>query len=307
VAAVCSGVVIFALERANLDVAIFLLVLLSVYLLLARRWAALAGYALFALAAAAKFYPVVLLGLLIRERLALLLGGLLCLLVAAILYVLLFAHGTAAALRILPKGLPFSGNFSASNLCFGLVLLRYMPVLTLTPNAPQYLAAVQHAHAVSSIVLGSKILTILAFVAAVRGSAAYASAWPRLGAAESLLLAAGALVMLGCFVLVQNIPYRAIFLLLTLPGLWGLGERAGPALRGRMFLLCGVVIFLMWEAAFGNLVQALAAGSVYPSIAFWLLRELCWWWVMIQFCAICLCFLRESLAARRGEAVAWRG
>jgi hypothetical protein len=46
---------------------------------------------------------------------------------------------------------------------------------------------------------------------------------------------------------------------------------------------------------------------VYPQIAYWLLREGLWWWIVIQLLALIICFLRESLALRWVEAMAWLG
>jgi hypothetical protein len=297
VAASCSCTVIFALERANLDVAIFLLVLLALALLRRGRWA-IAGYAMILLAAAAKFYPAVLLALLARERLAFLLGALALIGGGGAVYLLCFGHGTLVALRMLPVGFPFWGIFGAADIPFGIALLCFMPVMSFTPDATQYLAGVHHAGVLTIIQLGSRLMTISALVAGVKEMPAYRDAFKATGERPALLLLAGCLVMVFCFFLAQNIPYRAIFLLITLPGLW--------AMRAQRMVVA--VLILLWEDFLRNLVWDAAnfvlppADVFYPEFLFWLFCECLWWWLIIQFCAICACFLRDSLARRWGEA-----
>ncbi len=79
----------------------------------------------------------------------------------------------------------------------------------------------------------------------------------------------------------QNIEYRAIFLLLTLPGLVRLGR-----------LLPWVVVVLLWEAVPRALLSGLAQPYLpHPALlCFWLLREGLWWWLVVEFSAIALAF-----------------
>src|SRR6202140_652993 len=174
IAAVCSGTVIYALESSNFDVVVFLLTLSGVLLLLANRWAALTGYVVFLLAAACKFYPLVLLALAVRERFVQMLTVVMLAAAAGGLFMLHFAHGTAAAISILPGGLPFRGVFGALNIPFGLVLLPYLPVLTLEPNVPQYFAALDRPYAEIFIELATRCLTILAMIVAFVTAPCYA-------------------------------------------------------------------------------------------------------------------------------------
>jgi hypothetical protein len=292
IAAICSSTVIFALERANLDVGIFLLVLLALALLMRSRSAA-AGYFVILLAGAAKFYPAVLLGLMVRERLVFLVSAAALACAGAVVYLLFFGHGTMVALRILPLGPPFSGIFGATNLCFGLVLVAFMPVLTLAPDAAQYLAALRHADAVALIEVGSKLLTVLAILAGIRRSRAYAQRFRELPEQPALLLVAGGMIMVFCFFLAQNISYRGIFLLMTLPALWEMRDRN----------MLAAVMILLWQDFLRHLVGL--SGSFYPEFLIWLFCECLWWWLIIQLCALVVCFLRGELARRWGEALAW--
>jgi hypothetical protein len=307
VMAMGSGTVIYALESANFDVVVFLLTLLGILLLLANRWAALAGYAVFLLAAACKFYPAALLALVVRERRAVVLGAALLVAVAGGLYLLMFASGTEAAISILPAGLPFRGVFGSLNLVFGLELLRNLPVLTLEPDVPQYFAAVDRPHVEMSIELATRCLTVLAIFCAALLAPRYTAALRGLDARRGLFFMAGAMVIVFCFFAAQNLDYRGVFLLFTLPGLWAMAGAASGSLRRGLAVLLGFIMVLLWEGFFRNFAASLGMlllgpeRAVYPEIAFWLVRECLWWWVAVQLAAFIVCFLRTALAGLRPQ------
>jgi hypothetical protein len=117
--------------------------------------------------------------------------------------------------------------------------------------------------------------------------------------------------MCGCFFLGQNIWYRAIFLLLVLPGLFAI-SRAATSPRGRhwSFGTSVAIVFLMWEEffRFGMLRLLHAAGVPAGPIAgfhflFWFVREAVWWWVIAILLAVLAEFLRRSVVVR--EAMSW--
>lgn len=115
--------------------------------------------------------------------------------------------------------------------------------------------------------------------------------------AELTFLSAGCVVMVGCFFAIQNVPQRATFLLMTLPGLLMLA-RTDDAGRRPMLLVCGV-LFLLWDGLFYRLVGAFTAR--YEAFAilhflYWLARELVWWWVMARLASLLIAFLWRSPA-----------
>jgi hypothetical protein len=291
--ALCSGVVIWALGTANLDVVLFALCVPGLCLLLTGR---AAGYVLFAVAAAVKFYPAVLLALVLREprrRFAVIAA---LLLLCAGVFMWRYGQGVLAALTIVPGGLPFRGVFGALNWPFGLVLLRFLPVLTMEPDAAQYLAAMHQPHVMAYIVLSTRLLVVLGVYAAWRLAPFYAAPLRTMPEAEALFLAAGCIVICFCFFMAQNLDYRAIFLLLTLPGLQYL-ERAGS---GRWLL--AAVLLLMWEGALRHAVAVvstplLGAAAPYVQAGFWLLREIIWWLVAVRLAAIAIAYLRAVVSA----------
>ena len=66
--AVLSPTTVYAVERANNDLIVFLLILSGGMLLTVRQPSRLCSYALFLVAGLLKYYPLALLVLLIRER-----------------------------------------------------------------------------------------------------------------------------------------------------------------------------------------------------------------------------------------------
>jgi hypothetical protein len=97
---------------------------------------------------------------------------------------------------------------------------------------------------------------------------------------------AGALVTVFCFCAAQNVYYRAIFLVLTLPGLWA-ARRLGMA---------AAILALLWEAPLRLMARHLQIG-----LAFWIGRESLWWWLIIQFGAMLICAARAETGRLSGE------
>jgi hypothetical protein len=304
---ICSSTVVFGLQSANVDITLFVLTVAGIWLLLAGMWPALLGYALFMLLAACKFYPVALLGLVVRERPLVLLGVALLTVVAGVVFWLHFGQGSTAAMRVLPSGLPFLYVFGAMNIPFGLTLLRFMPVLTLTPSGSQFLAAISHPQAALWVGMGTRLVSVAGLVAGYLMSPRYDAAMQAMEKRRQLFFLAGAMVTVCCFFDSQNLAYRAVFLLLLLLGAW---EIASTQRKRRV--LAGILL-LLWEPLFREQATVLAGTllgprlDVYPQIAYWLLREGLWWWIVIQLLALIICFLRESLALRWVEAMAWLG
>ncbi len=301
-AAICSGSITYALSSANFDNVVFLLTLLGVLSLSGNKIVSLAGYVTFLFAAALKFYPAVLLALMARERPARMLAIAMLALLSFAAYLACFAGSTAAALHIIPKWMPFLSSFGAQNLPFGLLLLHYVPVLTTAPTMPQYYAAVAHPFAAPFVTLATRGLGLAAATAGVLLSRCYTQVWAALDPCRALFLTAGALVIVLCFLTVQNLDYRAIFLLFTMPGLWAMATRAIGLTRLRLRVLLIGTLLLLWEANLTHLVAALTTAllplslAAWPQAGFWLLRECLWWWVIIQFAALIICFLRAAFS-----------
>jgi len=296
-----STAVIFALETANIDTLMFVLTLLSVALLRRGTIFRLAGYGMFTFLAALKFYPVFALILVLRERKKNLLwiaaAGMLC----GAVFLFYFFGGVKTAFEILPTGPPFGWLFGAIDLPEGIALLRFVPVLTVNPTAAQYFQALNEKPALLIVLWGLKILTVIAILAALLLTPVYDRALKKTSAAQGLLLITGAAVITGCFFIAQNVDYRAIFFILTIPGLSALAASAAGRMRCLLRVLIGAILLLMWESLFRLQIAALATAllpptaALYPQIAFWFLREVLWWFVIIQLLAIIFAFVWSNI------------
>jgi hypothetical protein len=295
--AVLSPMTVYALERANNDVVVFLLILCGGMLFMARRPYRLYSYALLLVAGMLKYYPIVLLVLLARERRRDTLAVVIAMSVTLISFGSYFHTELGKALANIPAPSYFSDSFSAQNLPFG-----FGEAL---------------GDGFSRTVIDVSLLGALLTIAAVRALRTI-----RLLDREKLdwnekemqWLAIGGMLITTCFVAGQNIDYRGIYFLLLVPGLVQLhrSSRETP-IRQLWAQMIAAALFLMWEEFFRRALHAIVApiaseGLSLPEVYFWIGRELVWWWLVAGLAAIVLSYLRrlplvqDSIATfRRGE------
>ena len=119
-AGVCSTAVLFAVERGNNDLILFVLAALAATAALASPLLRLLGYAAALLAGLLKYYPMLLMALAVRERP----GRLSAIAAAALLllglFVLLSWHDLVRALALVPTGSYFEDMFGAITVGGGL-------------------------------------------------------------------------------------------------------------------------------------------------------------------------------------------
>jgi hypothetical protein len=280
-AATVSTTSFYALEQGNLDAAIFIAAALALPWLLLGQRRRFGAYAVFLLAAGAKFYPAALLFLALRERLKLLLALVALSGAAALLYLLRFGHGTATAIRILPSSTPFRATFGQIDLPRG---FNWLHILTAT-RLNQFFGAHVFSSGAQVVALASWLLCGGALAASLLLARRYAGWEKTQDPARLVFLLGGVALLVLCFFAAQNVYYRAIFLLFTLPGLYALAARLP-----RFFL--PAIVLLLWEAP----VRALL-GALSPALqtGFWLLREALWWWVIIHLAALLLAFAYTAL------------
>ena len=282
--AVASPFCVFALERANLDLLVFVLVAVAIVLLGRGPGARLFGYAAIVAAGLLKFYPFVLLLLLVRERRArFLVLGTIC----AIIF-LAFAWRYSAELRFalahIPRPRYYDDGFGAPQLPFGLVAIE--------------IVLRGHAEHLDSADLAVWVAgTLVCYAAAIVGglrlgrSATLRDGLALLSERESLCLSAGAMLICACFFIGVSVGYRAVLFLFALSGLLALARVCGDTrFARRLHLLAAGSLVAVWclpiqrliAVVFGRFwrpddIAAHAAGSALPGIAFWLLREAIWW------------------------------
>ena len=280
-AAAVSPMTLYALERANNDLAIFLLVICGAILFAFRRPYRLFAYGLFVAAGVLKYYPLALLVLALCERRR----DCLVIAAAATSALALFAVAFYPELSRAAAGIPtaasyFTDAFSARNLPFGFAE-------ALAGGAFRLLIAVSLLGALSGLAVARTLRT-------VRLLGREELDW---AAGEAQFLAIGGLLVSACFFAGQNIGYRGILLLPVLSGLVcfyrSVKDRDLRRFCGRMI---AAVLFVMWEECFRRALHAIVspvpgvALSSRAEVFFWLGRELVWWWLVVGLAALVLSY-----------------
>lgn len=298
--ATTSTMVVYALERANIDIVVFLLAVGAGVLYRRPRFHGV-SYALCVIGACLKYYPLAGLILLVRERgrtLLLPLAG-----VAAALagFVLVYAGELRLALRNIPAAASvYTDSFSARNLPAGIVDL-----LSWSPGAGRLAAAA--------------IFLLLLYSAAGRArrlSRVLAAANDAAPEPEATCLFLGASLVLFCFLASENVGYRGILFLLVLPGLVTRRRAAAEAERRWLSAMIAAVLVVMWGEFLRRGLDGAMAALAMPEWAmarlellFWLGRELLWWWLAAGLAALVLDAVRRAPLTEDALALLqrWRG
>ena len=311
IAAVPSTMVVFAIERANQDLLIFVLVILTLSLLRGSLIARMLGYCVIFLAGAIKYYPFILLSLIVRERVYVLFSTVIAAIIGLLLFFHIYARQILEGLPNIPIGLPFGDMFGAKNFLFGMFLVV------------RHITGSSNYAAKAALAATLLLITALAWV--------FTKVWSRSNIPDAiyrldehcrLALFTGVLLLLGCFVSGQSVGYRGIFLLLVLPGLFALGQDdaigwAAPAARWAAFSIPP----LMWAEALRFWIHFAVIGN-YPPPGFnsntvlgepfdflaWCLKEVGWWFLMSLFMTILVGFLvgMPSFRVLSKNILAWR-
>lgn len=279
----------FAIERANIDIAIYLLALCGIGLLLRSAGARLAGYAILLGAAAIKFYPASLMLLAARERPGRFLAIAAVSLAAALLLVGSFSNGLGHVVVGLPQGNPLKNMFAANDMPLVSALLANGNDAQHGTGLAVWIGSMAGLVGLLALQVRSLVPTILPGVR-------------DLAMRERICLVAGASCIAFCFFAAENNYYRTIFLVLVLPGLWALGRDAGDRAVGRrMRFAARVVVGLFWSGFYDAASQRLVAawfgrydGKPLVVLLFWAVRELLWWWLIGLLVGIVLCFVWDA-------------
>ncbi len=294
-AATLSTMVAFAVERANFDVVLFLMVLASALLAEGRFAPRLLGYGVALFAALLKYYPIMALVILFRERTRRFIAISLSILAILIAFLAAYRTEIAEGMAGIPHGSYLTDMFGARNLPFFLGQL-----------AGDALASAGSA-GLAERLLGLLAYAFLlgAFIAICRRLLRwqeFRDGLGRLAERERVLLVTGSSIIAGCFFAGQSVGYRGVYFLLVLPGLLAAARGAADArLRPLLIGASAVIGFLMWEEFFRLSLyrlldhSSLAKGAVLGvEITFFVARELAWWWVVAAMAAILADFLLRS-------------
>ncbi len=285
-----SSMTVFALERGNMDVVMFLLIAVGGWCWTRSPIARLLGYWLFACAGFLKFYPLVLFLLFIRERIAafiaLSLAGLFLLAGFAAAYHAILVQ----ALLNLPQFSNFTDAFGASQLPDGL------------PTALPYIWPALAGYVPAAFaVFGSLTIGAVALAFWLAAGQRFRANFNGLPADQRSFLIIGAALLCGCFFAGHSDSYRGIFFLFVLPGLLALAKARGGQIFG---VTAGAVLFVMWGLTTQLLIAKLTGGLAYPiskSVTiylYWMIRELAWWWIISVLLGFLFCFIADSAVWR---------
>ena len=296
----CSSLTAFAIERGNIDLVIFLLVLLGCHLWLGSLPLRLLAYAVFLFAGMLKFFPLVLLILVLRERPRVFLQ--ITVVTMLILGVAVFQtwDELAAVAHNIPRGPYFTDLFGSVNLPYGLPVM--MAYVALKPSG--------HPELIHAFAWISKPSYIALIVITLSGAISLAL---RSGMPEALLsleprrqatLLAGSALLCGCFFAGQNVGYRGVFLILLLPGLFELSLTLPIVGSSCVKAAVYCIIFVAWVLTIEFMTRALGITDGYSldtggfGFVHWILHELSWWWIVTILLAILMSFAGNSHTGR---------
>jgi hypothetical protein len=293
VAATLSTMVIFALERANPDVLLFIMILVAGLLAEGRCFMRVIGYSVALTAALLKYYPVTVLVILFRELVSIFfVVGLLILAVAGLFWAQYHSE-IARGLPNVAQGAYNMDLFAAKNLPF----LLGEAAGNAAPSGWAPLVQRSIAGGLYGILVGCSIAICRRLV----GSGELRAALACLAERERVLLVIGSAVITGCFFAGQSLGYRGVYFLLVIPGLLATSRKSSADVRKLSLGTSVVIVALMWgECARLALYRALEYLVVPEMLAgqlkllFWLCRELGWWWTIGVMLAVLVDFLQVS-------------
>ncbi len=290
-----STSVVFAVERANPDILLFILALVTALSAEGGLAIRLIGYAAAVLSGLVKYYPFVTLIMVVEERVPVFLFVSVTVVLVLAMFGVAYSDEIVKTLPYIPVGGYIEGVFGAKNLPLQL--------------GDMATAAFGQAGSVGNVAAVACLAFLAAGVVAIGRrftvEGGLPAAMTALATREHNLLVLGSAVICGCFFAGQNVWYRAIFLLMVLPGLFALA-RAATSRRGRHWSLGTsiAIVVLMWEEFFRFHIDPIIAGIGAPipvavelRFLFWLTREVAWWWVVAVLLAILVEFLRRSAVA----------
>jgi hypothetical protein len=236
--ALCSPSVMFAVERANLDIVVFTLMVVAVLVWRMRsRWGESVSPLVVLLGATGKIYPVFALPayLFLRRRAA----AVVAVLCAAVfvVYAIVTIGDIQAVARIAPQG---------QHHAFGVRILPAAIYHLVVPDRWQGGLFTKQLLAIVPLLVAGPLIWLAGRRRRPEPDVS-ADSWTRLA------FYLGSLIFLGTFAVGNNFDYRLVFTLLTLPQLfdWVTEEPADPR-RGLAGITIVAVLTLLWIGALSH-------------------------------------------------------
>jgi hypothetical protein len=288
-----STMVVFALERANPDILLFMLAVATGLLAECGPCGRLLAYIVALVSALLKYYPIMALVIVFRERRSIFITANLMICGSLTVFWKVYQGEIARGLPNIANGPYNTDLFAAKNLPF------------LLGEVAGSVAETSSATLVGSIATGVLYAALVGACVAIcrrllRSGELHAALVSVSGLERGFLVIGSALIA-GCFFAGQSIGYRGVFLLLVMPGLLAISRTPAREIRNLGLGASVVIVLLMWGECFRLALHRSLAdpGSLqmlagYLEILFWLLRELGWWWTISVMLAVLVDFLWDA-------------
>ncbi|PLK26850.1 glycosyltransferase 87 family protein [Novosphingobium sp. TH158] len=277
IAATCSSVSVYAMERGNNDIVIFALVSLAAVLFARQRKVQWIGYALVLAAGLLKYYPLGAMVVALRERPRRFLGIAALSVAITLLAIYITWADLVRVLKSIPVGQFYTDMFGSESVGRTLVELFGLPKWV----HPVTRAALSFAAVAVGLWLGLK--------------GRISSDVARLTDRERSFLLLGSLMTCLCYFSAQNIGYRAINLILVLPAITALAVVTGR--RGYRWLAAAVIV-LLWTGAWRYFWEdsVMAGVGLYEPKRYVALfvRDALWWAVIPVLIGAIVALLRDG-------------
>jgi hypothetical protein len=291
-----STMIVFALERGNSDVILFIMLVVAGVLSTGPLASRILSYALILLAGLLKFYPLIVFFTALRERPR----AFFAIAAAAGLIVVGFFYHFRTEMAAALKNTFWGGHaaefFGAVNLPVGGPRFALM----LFPGLEQFPWFSALPDAIMAVLL---IVTAVQVIRLVRNGS-LAAAFAKTPERDAMFLVVGAALITGIFFAHQSVNYRGVHLIFVVAGLIALRRAADArATRATLTRALMIVVFLMWEGLFRHAlphdeVAGLGPARLAPFGLFWLVRELLWWRLVALLLGVLAIFsLRSELFA----------
>ena len=301
--AAISSLSLFAVERGNVDVMIYLVSVCAAWLFVRSTLARIAGYGLLLGAGLLKLYPFIALVSISRERLRLCVA----LAAAALATIALFFWSFRDELHRMARNIPHDSVYS--NL-IGAIQLPAGLAKALRPLISPIIGTGLADSVVSSPVLAvagviAPLLAAASIVFALMSSRDIRQAMPTIPGRPRALFLIGSALVTGCFFTGQSVGYRGILLLLVIPGFLALDRPGMPPRLQRIAraTLCAILAAMFRLIPLGIFErEKLYPGNSALASLTWLGFEMLWWWIAAVLLGLLGCLLIDSPAAQE----AWR-
>jgi hypothetical protein len=299
--ALLSTMLVFALERNNVDVWLYLMITAGVLLYLKGGSTTYTSYGLFFFATLLKYYPIAILVLALKERprIVLLIAGL-CV-VGLLIFYLTFRTELPRSLANIPLGRPFGDLVGIMNLPRGLIEIA-AGMLKLSKSIE-----IITVH----LMRGVLTISVLACGWWVAQQRPFRLAFQKLSSADATWLVMGCSIMTACYLAGQSVGYRGIYLLPVITGLLALRRHCEGRLLSIVSFAVAALIPLMWMEAI-RVWSGIAVGKIDPSMhvlwwvstTVWTIRELLWLALAGVMSAVLIVFMEKSTSAGRHQPLA---